>query len=216
MRTFNVAKEKIKVDKSLLMPAINSAKEFAITIDGEVLYPPYSDSAIYIYKGAIAPITTTGISGVKPMKLGELFGVGYKIEEQESIVLFDVSNAWNVIVPRNLENATFEDTTSDGIMDLYDEELEEMSWHGVEWGVTNREISDMIEAKCEGTLFCYHTESPFMFSALVYVDDMACARQKVKEMIVTVIKEKLADDPEFAQETLSEDEKEAAVFFGVI
>jgi hypothetical protein len=163
MRTFNVAKEKIRVDKTLLMHAINSGKEFAITIDGEVLYPPYHDSAIYIYKGTIAPIDTTGLAMPKPMSLAALFGVGYKVEEQEGSVIFDVANAWNVIVPINLENATFDDTTSDGIMDLYDEELEEMSWHGVEWGVTNRDISDVIEEKCDGTLFCYHTESPFMF-----------------------------------------------------
>ncbi len=216
MKIFNVAKEKITVDKTSLMNAINSTKEFAITIDGKVLYPPYADNAIYIYKGAIAPIPTTGLLVPKPMSLEALFGPGYKVEEQGDAVIFDVANAWNVIVPLNLENATFDDTTSDGIMDLFDPELEEMSWHGVEWGITNREISDVIEQKCEGTLFCYHTESPFMFSSLVYVDDMACAREKVKEMIVETIKEKLAHDPEFAQESLSEDEIEAAEFFGLL
>jgi hypothetical protein len=216
MKIFNVAKEKIKVDRASLMQAINGAKEFAITISGEILYPPYHDRAIYIYKGVIMPISTSGLSMPKSMRLQELFHVGYKLEEEGESVIFDVANAWNVIVPINIENATFDDTTSDGIMDLYDPELEEMSWHGIEWGITNREISDVIEEKCDGTLFCYHTESPFMFSSLVYIDDMACAREKVKEMIVETIKEKLAHDPEFAVDSLSEDEEEAAKYFGVL
>jgi hypothetical protein len=45
---------------------------------------------------------------------------------------------------------------------------------------------------------------------------MSCARARVKEMIVATIKEKLANDPEFLQERLSDDEKEAAIFFGVL
>jgi len=216
MKKFNIAVEKVRVNKTALMNAINSSKEFAISIEGEILHAPYSDRAIYIYKGAISPISTTGLSVPKPMSLGALFGVGYKIEEVGDEVIFDVANAWNVIVPHNLHNATFDDTTSDGIMDLYDSKLEEMSWHGVEWGIRNREISDVIEAQCEGTLFCFHTESPFMFSSLVYVDDMACARQKVKEMIVQTIKDKLENDAAYDRDDLTEDEEEAAQFFGVL
>jgi len=216
MKIFNVAKEKINVDKTAVMNAINSAKEFAISINGEVLYPPFSKDLIAIHKGAIKPIVTTGLLTPKSLSLSELFGVGYKVEEEGSEVVFGVGQAWNEIVQVNLENANFDDSTSDGIMDLGDEELEAMSWHGVEWGVTNRHISDAIEANCEGTLYCYHTQSPFMFSSLLFIDDLACARKMTREMIVKNIEDKLAHDPTFSVDTLTEDEKEAAAYFGVL
>jgi hypothetical protein len=215
VKKFNLEKEYISVKKDELLQAINSGKEFAITHKGQVVTPPYSDKDIFIYKGSI-PIPNLIALKTEAVNLSEMFGSLYKVEEREDTVIFFASMAWNEIVSINLENASFDDTTSDGIMDLGDSELEDMSWHGIEYEVTNRDISDVIEAECEGTLFCIHKEEPFMFSSLVYIDDMACAREKVREYIKKIIKDKLDNNPDFQRDNLSDEQKEAAKFFGEI
>ncbi len=215
MKKFNLEVEKISVSKQALLQAINSGKEFAITHDGRVVNSPFSPKDIFIYKGTM-PIPKLIMMKTETISLSSMFGDLYSLEESEDKVIFSASKAWNVIVPINLENASFDDSTSDGIMDLNDKELEDMSWHGVEWGVTNRDISDIIEKECEGTLFCIHTENPFMFSSLVFIDDMNCAREKVRGYIEDVIKDKLENDPDFQRDSLSDDEEESAKFFGVL
>ncbi len=215
MEKFNLVEEKIIVKKTALMQAINKGEEFAITHRGEVLYPPYSDKDIFIFKGALK-IDTPAFAIAKQRGLNELFGQLYKIKEEGDEVIFEAENAWGEIVGFNQENASYDDTTSDGIMDLGDKELEEMSWHATEFGITNRDISDVIEEGCEGTLFCIHKERPFMFSSLIFIDDFACAREKVRAAIKEKIADKIANDADFARETLTEDEEEAARFFGVI
>jgi len=215
MTKFNLVTERISVDKPALMQAINSQKEFAITHTGAVVYAPFSKEDIFIYKGTLKGIANSGVMVQKPMGLADIFGALYKIEEQGERVIFDASNAWAEIVIFNQENASYDDSTSDGIMDLGDKELEEMSWHATEFGITNRDISDVIEEGCEGVLFCIHKEEPFMFSSLIYIHDMACARAKVREAIKAIMIEKLDNDPEFKRENLTDDEEEAVQFFGL-
>ncbi len=215
MKKFNIATEKIRVKKEALLQAVNQGKTFAITHKGEVVYPPYHDSDIFIFKGALL-VDTPAFAIAKQRGLSDLFGALYKVQEKDDEVVFEAENAWGEIVGFNQENASYDDTTSDGIMDLGDSELEDMSWHATEFGITNRDISDVIEAQCDGTLFCLHKENPFLFSSLIFIDDIACAREKVREFIKEKIADKIANDPDFAKETLTDDEEEAARYFGVI
>jgi len=216
MKKFNIADEKISVDKQTLVQAINTDGEFAITYQGAIVRPPYQENDIFIFKGSIEASAPAGVMMPKPKSLSELFGELYRVSEEENRVLFDAASAWSNIVALNQDSATYDDTTSDGIMDLGDKELEEMSWHAVEFGFTNREISDLIEAHCEGLLLCYHTEEPFMFSSLIYVDDIACAREAVYKSIKAAIVDKIENDPDFAKDTLTDDEEDAAKFFGAL
>ncbi len=215
MEKFNLVEEKIIVNKAALMQAINKGDVFAITYRGEVVYPPFTDKDIFIFKGSLK-IDTPAFAIAKQRGLNDLFGQLYKIREEAEEVIFEVETAWGEIVGFNQENASYDDTTSDGIMDLGDKELEEMSWHATEFGITNRDISDVIEKGCDGTLFCIHKESPFMFSSLIFIDDFTCAREKVRVFIQEKIADKIANDADFARETLTDDEEEAAAFFGVI
>jgi len=215
MTKFNLVEEKITVSKPDLMLAINSQKEFAITHLGAVVYAPFSKTDIFIYKGTLQGVSNSGVMVQKPMGLSDIFGVLYKLDEQEDVVVFDASGAWAEIVIFNQENASYDDSTSDGIMDLGDKELEEMAWHSTEFGINNREISDVIEEGCQGTLFCIHKEAPFIFSSLIYIDDIECARAKVREAIKGLIIKKIDNDPDFKRENLTEDELEAAAFFGL-
>ncbi len=214
MKKFNLVEEKIVVKKPALMQAINKGEEFAITHLGEVVYPPYNDKDIFIFKGTLM-IDTPAFSIAKQRGLNDLFGQLYKISEESEEVTFAVETAWGEIVGFNQENASYDDTTSDGIIDLGDKELEEMSWHATEFNISNRVISDVIEEGCDGLLFCIHKEAPFMFSSLIYIHDMECARAKVREAIKAIMIEKMNNDPEFNRESLTDDEEEAAAFFEV-
>lgn len=215
MTKFNLVKEKITVHKSALMQAINTGKEFAITYKGELVYAPYTPEDIFIFKGTLM-IDTPAFAIAKEQGLKTLFGNLYKLTEEKDVVIFEAENAWGEIVGFNQENASYDDTTSDGIMDLGDKELEEMSWHATEFGITNRDISDVIEQECEGTLFCIHKEKPFMFSSLIFIDDFTCAREKVRTYIKEKISDEIANNKEFSRENLTDDEAEAARYFEVI
>ena len=85
----------------------------------------------------------------------------------------------------------------------------------MEFGITNRDIGNIIEEACEGKLFCVHKEEPFFFSALVYVDDIKCAREKVREKIKEVITDKLKNDPDYHPDLLDDEQEEAVEFFGI-
>lgn len=216
MEKFNLVTEKIVVEKSVLMNAINTEGEFAITHLGNIVHPPYSKGDIFIFKGTVESAAPSLLKVSKPKALSDLFGVLYKIEEEPDSVIFDASGAWSEIVVINAENATYDDSTSDGIMDLGDKELEEMSWHSTEFGISNREISEVIEEGCDGMLFCIHNEEPFMFSSLIYIHDIECARSKVREAIKGMIAEKIATDDEYEAVHLTADEIEAARYFKVL
>lgn len=215
MKKFNLVTEKIVVEKPALMQAINTEGEFAITYDGRIVRPPYIKSDIFIFKGVVESAAPSSLMVAKPKGLSDLFGMSYKIEEEQDKVIFDASGAWSELVMHNVDNATYDDTTSDGIMDLGDKELEEMSWHSTEFGISNREISEVIEEGCEGVLFCIHREAPFIFSSLIYIHDIECARMKVRAAIKEMITKKIENDPEYKRENLTEDEVEAAAYFNV-
>ena len=215
MKKFNLANEYIVVEKKIIQEAINSGKTFAITHVGEVVYPPYKKTDIFIFKGSM-DIEAPSFAIAKEKGLSKMLGEFYKIEENEDIIIINASLAWGDIVGFNQENASYDDSTSDGIMDLGDSELEDMSWHGDEFNITNRDISDMIEKECEGTLFCLHKEEPFIFSSLIFIDDMTSARKVVKKNIATIIENKIENDPHFKRESLTKDQEEAALFFNII
>ncbi len=215
MREFNLIKEKIVVEKKALMFAINTHKLFGITIEGQVIFDEL-DQNILIYKGSVEEVPLSGMMHVKGRNLSDIFGKFYKIEEDDESVIFDAHMAWQDIVLHNVRNATYDDSTSDGIIGFSDEVLEDMSWHSVEFGITNRYIADEIEKSCDGILFSLHRDEPFHFSALGYIKDIECAREITKKLIVTTIKEKIENDPEFKRENLTDDEVEAAEYFGVL
>ena len=214
MKKFNLANQQICVDKEALLEAINSQKDFGITIEGAIVYAPFDTAKHYIFQGK----HSTGgslLSRAQNVTLADFFGKSYHIVEEGDRVCIDASDAWSEIVPLNLAGALYDDTTSDGIMDFADEVLEDISWHAVEFGITNRDIAEIIEAECEGLLFCVHKEEPFFFSALGYVDDISCAREKVHSRVAKMIEEKLRNDPDYDPNFLDEEQEEAVEYFGI-
>jgi hypothetical protein len=72
----------------------------------------------------------------------------------------------------------------------------------------------MFEAKCNGILICIEQEEPYQFSGLGFIFDLEAAQKLAFDYCVNIIKEKMANDPDFT--TLSSDEKEAAEYFKLV
>ena len=216
MKQFNLFKEIIIVDKVVLLNAINSSKEFAISTKGEIKTPPYTDNDAFIYKGTISKEPTSALMPTKPKSLNELIGTNYKIVEDDDRVLIKAAGAWQDIIGFNANYCLYDDTTADGIAVFSDEELENIGWNATEFNANYRDIVDAMEAACEGTLLCIEQEEPYQFSGMVFIDDIECARKAAFKYCQLHVKNQIDTHPEFKLDLLTEDEKEAAQYFDAL
>jgi hypothetical protein len=204
MKKFNLKNEIIVVQKSKLLEAIDSAKPFAITIEGEIIYEPFVSDKIYIYQGSMK-------SSAKPLQ--ELFTNAYRVVEDDERVLIKAANAWGDIIKYNKLNCDYDDTSSDGIGDFSDSKLEDMGWNATEFDIKYRELSELLERECDGVLLCVEIEEPYQFSGLGFIYDRECAYKKVFQYCKEKIAYAIENDPDFNIESLTDDEREAAEFF---
>jgi len=216
MKKFNLHNEIIVASRSELFKAINSGKKFAITITGSVHYEPFASDEISIYQGSVAALPSSALSMPKAHSLQELLGQNYKIVEDDQRVLIKAGTAWNDIINFNKTDADYDDTSGDGIADFSDTNLEEIGWHATEFNITYRELAEYIEAHCDGTLLCLEIQEPYQFSGLGFIKDRICAQEKLFSYCQDKVTDALANDPDFALESLTDDEREAAEFFKVL
>ena len=217
MKKFNLVKEIIVVDRIALMQAVNSAKTFGITYKGDVKYAPFEPTAIFIYQGAVNRPAPSALMTPKPLKLSELFGINYKIVEDDDRVLIKASGAWQDLLTINIPNAEYDDSTGDGIAEFSHKELEDIGWHATEFNITYRELVEKLEEDAEGVLFCIEYEGDnYQFSGLGYMHNIEKAREILFDYCQQRISGLIQHNEDFAQENLSEDEEDAAKFFGVI
>jgi hypothetical protein len=212
MKKFNLFKEIIVVQRTDFMQAVNSSKRFAISYDGKIVYEPFAPNLISIYEGSIAPISPLSTNLSRPI-IGML-GDNYRIVEDDDRILIKATPAWQSIIGFNRNRALYDDTTGDGIAEFADKTLEAIGWHATEFNIQYREIVDMFEAKCNGILICIEQEEPYQFSGLGFIFDLEAAQKLAFDYCVNIIKEKMANDPDFT--TLSSDEKEAAEYFKLV
>lgn len=206
MRKFNLFKEIIVTDTKKLQEAINSAKVFGIKIDGEICYEPFSINDLLIYKGI--PDSTSSLESA--------FGKNYQILKDNERVLIKAFSNWQEIIGFNSSRATYDDTTADGVDKFSTKEMEEIGWHASEFNIKYRALVDVLEHKCDGTLICIEQDEPYQFSGLGFVDDFTHAKDVLFEYCQEEIKKLMAENEDFTQENLSDDELEAADFFKVI
>jgi len=217
MKIFNLVKEIIVVDRMTLMQAVNSAKTFAITYRGNVKYAPFEPSDIFIYQGVIKRPASSALIPPKPLKLSELFGIHYKVVEDDDRILIKAAGAWQDLLPINTPNAEYDDTTGDGIAEFSHKELENIGWHATEFNITYRELSEVLEKEAEGILFCIEYEGDnYQFSGLGYLQNIEEAYQILYKYSKERIEKLIESDKDFAKENLTEDEEEAAKFFKVL
>lgn len=212
MKKFNLFKEIIVVNTNDFLRAVNASKKFAISYKGEIVYPPFESSLITIFEGSIPLLSPLSTDLSRP--ISTMLGNNYRIVEDDDRLLIKASGAWQSIIGYNQKRALYDDTSGDGIAEFSDKALEDMGWHATEFNIAYRNIVEKIEEKCDGILLCIEQEEPYQFSGLGFVFDLEHARKIGVEYCVEMIKEKLANDPDFA--TLTDDEAEAAEFFKVI
>jgi hypothetical protein len=211
MKKFNLFKEIIVVQRNDFMNAVNSAKIFAITLSGEIRYAPFSPDTVSIFEGQIPPISSLSTNLSRP--ISEMLGKDYRIVEDDDRLLIKAAGAWQSIIGYNRVRAFYDDTTADGIDKFADKELEKMGWHATEFNISYRQIVEQFENQCDGIVLCIEQEEPYQFSGLGFVSNIEQTRKVTFDFCVSTIKEKLANDPDFT--TLSDDEKEAALYFKI-
>ncbi len=216
MKKFNLIKEIISIEKPPFMAAINSAKPFGITIEGEIVTPPYENDKRYIFQGSVSRPAPSPMMPAKQPGLAELLGGKMQVVEVEDRILIKAAGNWQEIIRYNLPNADYDDTTGDGVDEFTDSELETIGWHAAEFGITYRELVDIIEDHCDGLLLCIEREGEnYQFSGMGFIDDMPCARTRCFDHCVRRITETLEKDASYTEANLTGDEKEALAFFGV-
>lgn len=209
MRKFNLFNEIIIVNKSDFLRAANSAKEFAISYKGEIVYAPFESSLISIFEGSVPPISPLSNDLSRP--ISSMLGTNYRIVEDDDRLLIKAFGAWQSIIGFNQKRALYDDTSGDGIDRFADSTIEQIGWHATEFNIRYREIVEEFEEHCEGLLICIEKEEPYQFSGLGFLFDLEHARKIAFEYCARVIKEKLENDEEFA--TLTDDEAEAKDYF---
>ncbi len=216
MKKFNLQKEIIIVNRNALLHAINTARRFGITIEGTIVFGPFSDEHIYIYQGLITPNATSALGMPKPQSIETLLGNGYRIVEDDDRILIRANLAWQEVLAMNLPHSDYDDSSADGIGNFSDNTLETIGWHATEFDITYREMAEYLETTCEGTLLCIEIEEPYQFSGLGFISDQTCAHDKLFEYCRERALTQMHNDPDFAIESLDSDEREAATFFNLI
>ena len=201
MKKFNLYNEIIVTDKTLLTDAINTKKTFGIDIYGKIIYAPFSEKDILIYKGTPADITLTN---------------NYQVVEDGQRILIKAFSNWQEIIKFNVLRATYDDSSSDGIGEFLDADLEEIGWNATEFNINYRTIVDFMEKECEGVLLCIEQEDPYHFSGLGYITNSQQAREKLFNFCREKIKDMIQNDPDYKIEDLTDDELEACEFFKLL
>lgn len=216
MKKFNLVKEIISVEKPAMTAALNSGKPFGITIKGEIHHPPYDARSRYIYQGSVTLPAPSALAPSKPKSLSELLGGSMQVVEAEDRILIKAARNWQEIMRFNATHADYDDTTGDGVAEFADKELEEIGWQATEFGIHYRELVEVIEAQCDGTLLCIENEGEnYQFSGMGFIDDITCARQHCFDYCVERIRNILQEDSSYRHADLSDDEEEALAFFGI-
>ncbi len=215
MKKFNLFNEIITVDKNILLQTINKNEEFGITIEGDIITDDAKGNAIYIFKGKLDIQTNTHLAPQKPQTLQDMFGTNYQIVEDDKRVLIKAFSAWQSLIEINTPNASYDDTTADGVAEFGNKELENLGWNATEFNIDYRDLVELLEEKCQGTILCIEQEEPYQFSGLGFIADNKEAYNTLFNYCQEKITKLMNEDNEFVKETLEDDELEALKFFKI-
>ena len=216
MKKFNLFNEIIIAKKTDLLNAINTSKEFVVTINGEVKHEPYLTTDVFVYKGKHTKAPVSAMMPIKVPSLSDIFGKNYQIVEDGERVLIKAFSNWQELIGLNTPNASYDDTTADGVAEFSNKDLEEMGWYATDFNVDYRDLVTLLEEQCEGTVLCIEQEEPYQFSGLGFIANHEEAKKVMFLHCQNHIKDKIANDEDFEKDGLTEDEITAGVFFGVL
>lgn len=203
MKKFNLFKEIITVQANELKDAINSGEKFAINIDGKIKKEPYKDGEILIFSGVAN----------KEVELEEALGSKYQVVVSDERVLIKAFSNWQEIIAICTPLASYDDTTADGVAEFADKDLEEIGWNATEFNIRYRELVELLEEKADGIILCIEQEEPYQFSGFGFLSDNQQAKEIMYKYCQDIVKDKLANDEDFMEANLEDDEAFAASFF---
>lgn len=217
MKKFNLFKEIITVKKSEILQAINSHKNFAINIYGDVKYEPYDEKEILIFSGKHSAKPVSALTPPAPVKIEDVFGKNYQIVEDNERVLIKAFSNWQELIGLNTPRCSYDDTTADGIAEFSCKELEEIGWQATEFNINYRDLVEEIEEKCDGYTLCIEQEEPqYQFSGLGFISDDKQAETIMFEYAKKHVIHMMQTHEDFVKEDLTDDEIDSAKFFGVL
>ncbi len=214
MKKFNLFNEIVAVNKVDLLNAVNSNKEFAISIDGKIIYDGFDKTAV-IFKGKVDKKTQNSLNPSTSKPFTEILGKNYQIVEDGDRALIKAFSNWQNIIDFNTGTASYDDTTADGVAEFSNKDLEEIGWHATEFNIKYRTLVEVLEERCDGVLLCIEQEEPYQFSGLGFLADNEHAKEVLYAYCKEEAKKLMAEDEHFAKENLEDDELEAAEFFGL-
>ena len=217
MKKFNLFNEIIIANRQELLNAINSQKEFGITTEGKIVFAPFENREILIFQGKHTPAQTSALMPQKSPSLAEILGNNYQVVEDDDRILIKAFSNWQELIKVNTPRASYDDTTGDGVSEFSNADLEDIGWNATEFNITYRELVEVLEEKCDGTLLCIEQEEPsYQFSGLGFLADDKQAKEVLFSYCQEKIKKIMQEDPLYAKDKLSDDEEEAAEFFKVL
>jgi hypothetical protein len=217
MKKFNLFKEIITAKKSELIQAINSGKTFGINYKGEIKTPPYSEKEVLIFEGKHEARPVSALAPASPIKIADLFGKNYQIVEDDERVLIKAFSNWQTLIGLNTPRSSYDDTTADGVAEFSNSKLEDIGWQATEFNINYRNIVEEMEAKCEGITLCIEQEEPqYQFSGLGFIFNDDEAEKIVFEFAKNHVQHMIETHEDFERENLTDDEEDAAKFFGLL
>ncbi len=216
MKKFNLFKEIITASKKEVIQAINAGKTFGINIKGEVVYEPFDAKEILIFSGKHTPKPVSAMTPPAPIKIEEVFGKNYQIVEDDERILIKAFSNWQELIGLNMPRCSYDDTTADGVADFSNTDLEEIGWQATEFNIDYRAIVEEIEEKCEGYVLCIEQEEPqYQFSGLGFIANDTEAKEVVFEFAKKHVQHMIDTHEDFVRADLTDEEEEAAKFFGL-
>lgn len=205
MKKFNLFNEIITVKTSELQSVIDSNKEFAINIDGEICYKPFTGKDILIFSGLAQ----------KNKDLEKALGNKYQLVVSEDRVLIKAFSNWQGLIEINTPQASYDDTTADGVAEFSNKDIEEIGWQATEFNFSYRELVEVLEEKAQGITLCIEQEEPYQFSGFGFITNNDEAKDILYAYCKDKIKVLLETEDDFKAEYLEDDQIAAKEFFGL-
>ncbi len=208
MKQFHIKDLKTQIKTFEILNVISSKKELEIDIDGKV----YLNEKVALNKVIIFRLKNSSqystIIDIK-MLVKNIFN-DYNPIIKDDFCTLNLLVAWQKIISLNQDRMLYFDHQTDGVEFFEDKELENMGWQSIVCDISYREISDFIEANCNGTLVYY--DNTIQFNGFVIVDNIKKVREKVRIFLKNIIKQKLENK---LLDIEDDDILESLEFFGI-
>jgi outer membrane protein OmpA-like peptidoglycan-associated protein len=207
-RKINLLEESFELSNALFSKALQSNREFGITIDSEIDYE-FNKDKIYIFWGKGSILNQSK----------EPLGKGYKVALNFVKATVSAKNGWDRFQEINKSRAIYEDISADGIDSFNDQRLEDIGWNSIEFNIQYRDLVEYLEEFGKGIIVAIERhEEPYMFSGLGFMSDsdLEFNREILFDFAKSKIEEKIkAELDEYKKYGFSDEESEALEFFGI-